>query len=429
MKRVVVAILLCICLLSATVYAVVPLAPIAAAAIGASLLTVLGTSNTKVALNPQGSFGYDGPDLTVPVAVYNQYMQASASIALGYLSNIPWNFKEAWNQGLIQAVPNWDSIIKEVFPSTIPNPQIGDILQQPFSCGGSSVLITRTETGGGYCDPHTNSNCPPATRCDLDGIVFYTETSRPYFLYYTYVKVFTKLTDNPVNYPPVVGPPGTLTDQQANALANKIAAAANSSPQNKEAAENMVKQNPGLLGQPASITSAQVQAYAQQAAQEAVAANIQAIQSALAADPTNVNIQLQLAAAQAEAAKLAADQIAKQADPEPSFPVPSSWYTGKCNPDNVASCIKYQQVLDATDALKATAPYQIPNFLLDCLDFIKGDGCTYPPTLTIDLFTRFTSSPLNIDLSPLESVITVMRFFFSLLCFVSTYKAVMYLFK
>lgn len=117
-------------------------------------------------------------------------------------------------------------------------------------------------------------------------------------------------------------------------------------------------------------------------------------------------------------------------DPEPNYPVPDTWYTKTCDlSKGLSSCINYQQILDATNSLKNTAAYQAPTFVLNCLDYVQGSGCEYPPSLSIDIFTRFSSVPLKIDLSPFQGVVSTMKFFFSLICFIMTYKSVMHLFK
>lgn len=115
---------------------------------------------------------------------------------------------------------------------------------------------------------------------------------------------------------------------------------------------------------------------------------------------------------------------------EPNFPVPESWYTPKNDLTKpLAQSVNYQQITSASAAWKETAPYQITSLVLNCLGYVSGSGCTYPPTLNIDLLSRFTSQPVKVDLSPFSSVVTIMKFFFSLLCLVATGKLVMNLFS
>lgn len=155
---------------------------------------------------------------------------------------------------------------------------------------------------------------------------------------------------------------------------------------------------------------------------------VDTLQDLLATKPEDVQFQTDILHA-IDKIQVTLDKLAEPEEPDPIINPPSTWYTGQCNSSNIASCINYQQIIDATESLKTTAPYQVPSFLLNCINMVKGEGCTYPPIITLDLFSKFTSSPFHLDLSPLESVVRVMRFFFSLLCFVVTYKSVMYLFK
>jgi hypothetical protein len=178
--------------------------------------------------------------------------------------------------------------------------------------------------------------------------------------------------------------------------------------------------NAALKANTAAVAQAVAQAAADIAAAnpDDAAAQIAATQAALEA------------AKAAEAAAEAANQPEPEPEPEPSYPVPSTWYTKTCDLSNgLDSCIDYQQVLNASHAFQSTAVYQFPNLILQCLGYVKGDGCEYPPKISIDLFTRFSAGPINIDLSPFESVVKVMKFFFSILCLVGTGKATMTLFE
>lgn len=139
-----------------------------------------------------------------------------------------------------------------------------------------------------------------------------------------------------------------------------------------------------------------------------------------------------------EQAKVAAQTAAQQEnevkedikEPEPNYPVPTSWYTPACDlSDGLSSCINYQQVLNASAAFQETALYQLPNLLLDCLGYVEGSGCEYPPKITVDLSSRFITDPMVLDMAPFDSVVKVMKFFFAILCIIGTGKAVMVLFS
>ena len=438
MKRFISVLILCFLVLSTSAQAFVQLAPIAAAAIGASLLTILGSSTTKVAINNNGSFGYDGPDLTVPVAVYNTYMQAGSSIALGYLTSVPYDMAEAYRLGLLQAEPEIVPTLNEILITPGPPPP-GAAIVGP---GGGHWRISSDWTNYSYrytwwinqqlANPSLifpgSSDIFWLSVGSMIARVDWSDKDQTYDAYHVWAAKVVNDEVSPI-YTPALPP--SITADQSQQISQALASKAAADSDTKDSLEKVVKNNPGLLGQPTVITPEQVQAYAQQAAQSAIDSNISAIQSALANDPSNVALQLQLAAAQAEAARHAAEQVKKQAEtpPEPNFPVPNSWYAPKCNKDNLAQCINYQQVIDASHSWANTAIYQIPNLILQCLGFVQGEGCTHPPSLTVDFLNRYTNSPLNIDLSPYVSVVNTIKFFLSILIFVGTGRLVMVLFQ
>ncbi|MBV5328096.1 MAG: cell envelope integrity protein TolA, partial [Chlorobium sp.] len=247
----------------------------------------------------------------------------------------------------------------------------------------------------------------------------------------TTIKYTATDTTKPPTFPPPLTLPEIIDPSQAHLVAEALAAAAAGSPTVRANIDNNVKARPDLLSSPAAITPEQVQQYAQDAAQKAIDERISELEAAVAANPTDTALASELSKAKAEEAIRNADQVAEQAEkpPEPNYPVPSSWYTPTCNIANgLASCINYQQVLDASSAFENTAPYQITNLVLECLGFIKGNGCTYPPTVSVAFPNYFTSAPITFDLSPFSSVVNIMKFFFSLLCMVATGKLVMNLF-
>ena len=181
-----------------------------------------------------------------------------------------------------------------------------------------------------------------------------------------------------------------------------------------------------------TLTQAEVNNWFKQNTAEVAQAAADAAAAAAAADPTNAA----LAQAARDAATAAAQAAENAANPteeppaEPNYPVPSTWYTKTCDlSKGLATCINYDQIRTATNSFNNTFIVQFPNLILDCLGYVEGDGCTYPPILTIDFHNRFSNEPIRIDMSPFESVANIMKFFFSLLCLLLTGKSVMYLFQ
>ncbi len=269
-----------------------------------------------------------------------------------------------------------------------------------------------------YYSPYDNN---PATGCsNLFRASLADTTDSP-----TMVPASTTTTDYPGIKNGLSAPPAALVKEIPNILKNMPstltepkgqASAADSAPPAITQAEidALLKANTAAVANAAAEAAAAVAA----ANHDDAAAQIAATQAALEA------------AKAAEAAAEAANQPEPEPDPEPSYPVPSTWYTKTCDLSNgLGSCIDYQQVLNASHAFQSTALYQFPNLILQCLGYVEGDGCEYPPKISVDLFTRFSNGPIKIDLSPFESVVKVMKFFFSILCLVGTGKATMTLFE
>lgn len=136
----------------------------------------------------------------------------------------------------------------------------------------------------------------------------------------------------------------------------------------------------------------------------------------------------EVAQAAAETAKAQEDEATD--DTYKTYSPPATWYTPDCDlSDGLSSCINYQQVLNASAAFQETALYQLPNLLLDCLGYVEGSGCEYPPKITVDFSSRFITDPMVLDMAPFDSVVKVMKFFFAILCIIGTGKAVMVLFS
>lgn len=209
----------------------------------------------------------------------------------------------------------------------------------------------------------------------------------------------------------------TIVNQVRNAIRNL--------PENQKIASDMAK--------PTQVPAQQATPITNQDLQNFYTANTTNIYNKYQDTVTNnVTVQGDVTNEQAKAAAELAEKQAQEIDKEtePSINVPSSFYTPICDlsQKSLSECLNYQQVLDASSAFQSTALYQLPNLILDCLGYVEGDGCTYPPTITIDFQNHFTSEPIVIDMAPFESVVQVMKFFFAILCIVATGKAVMVLF-
>jgi hypothetical protein len=116
---------------------------------------------------------------------------------------------------------------------------------------------------------------------------------------------------------------------------------------------------------------------------------------------------------------------------EPTYTSPDSWYTPTydLNSGTLGSYLNYQSLMDVTDSFEETAIYQLPNLLLQCIGYVEGSGCEYPPTASVDFRGSIINKVITLDFSPFASVVQIMKFFFSIICIVGTAKAVMALFS
>lgn len=204
------------------------------------------------------------------------------------------------------------------------------------------------------------------------------------------------------------------------------------------ASQKMTASDPVTAGELASLLNQNAANVAQSVAEQLAgssgltATEIAALQAATDAAKAAADVAKAAADVAADAADDAATEDTTEEPPEesePTYTPPSTWYTPTCNREDITSCIDYQQVIDATSSLKNTTIYQVPNLLLSCLGYVKGDGCEYPPKLEIDFHNAFSSEPISIDLTPFETVVAVLKFFFAVYFFIATYRLTMELFR
>lgn len=114
---------------------------------------------------------------------------------------------------------------------------------------------------------------------------------------------------------------------------------------------------------------------------------------------------------------------------EPSYPVPESWYTPVYNiSEGLVNALEYQQVFDAIGSFQETILFQAPNLILDAVKLVSGSTCVFPPVISIDLFGRFSSKNVTIDLSQVDTIVDIMKFFFSIMIIICTGRLIMQIF-
>lgn len=306
---------------SVSAWAILPaLAVFAPQLIGATLATVVvGSAVTKIAQSPAGTFVADTTTLKVPIVAYSTIVRAGVESAYGYATSIPWDFKTAWNNGMFEAVPAIQTIASATFPSTVLPPALGAVAASFTPCGPYAGVtkqrfLSRTVQHFGY----RAATSVPAPVCS-NGLNVHIENA--VLLYagaYEWDSVETRWTpatapDEVVNYPPPAGGvPETLTDMQAEQLAANLAAA-QSDIFIRDALQNAVAANPGLLSAPAvqgaAIPADAIPDLAVQVADAAKQQQIDTLKEAVLADPSNIPLQAELEKAIAEQAQQKADDI------------------------------------------------------------------------------------------------------------------------
>lgn len=384
-----------------------------------NLPTAIAQDNTRdYSLSSQG-------ELSAPVAAFTLAVVNGVQAAFGYLKDSIIDLKSAYDKNLLQSDPVIKDVIKDQ-DFDIPPPDQDQILQSP-STGKKFRITSAFSSSGSFGNPNPDApNRIPGTWLYVYSgyVIFYdfsnlNSSGLPLILSAT----IENLPGTPdVTYPPDL--PYSLSDPQSDQLAAALADLAASNNAVRESLDSVIKNSPSILDQPASITSSDLNRYAQQAVTDANQKLISDLQALVDANPGDTGLAAELAKAKADSDKDTANDIA------PSVASPGDFYTKKHDLSNgLASLINYQQVLDAVHAFDETFIVQTPTMLLNCLDYVEGEGCEYPPIVTIDFQNRFSSQPIVIDFAPFVTVANAMKFFFSILCIVMTYKSVMHLFR
>ena len=296
-----------------------------------------------------------------------------------------------------------------------------------FNNGGYPILLSDGSTA--YFNEASQSMIRQMNDPDYEGRVSYYAANFELTNLIPTVAPVPGFVDVPGLNDDVAPPPaGQVTNPQ---LANEIKDIIAHLPRAQVIASTSAPTAAGVADAPPALTAAEVQqALTDNAVATATAAS-QQIAANAAANPADVAAQNAALQAAAEAAKAQAEAAQQDSAPdEPDYPSPpSSWYTATCDRSGgIENCINYQQVIDATHSFQGTFIYQMPHLMLNCLDYVKGSGCEHPPKLQINMQNSLINKPIDIDLTPFSSVVSVMKFFFSLLCLVLTGKAVMVLF-
>ncbi len=310
--------------------AAIPLAVIGVAAIGAALSSVAVSNyqQTKVAINNNDDYKFDGSALTVPIVAYNTYVQASAQILLGYTADLVVDLETAYNQGLLSANSALLSVIESIWPPDDNNYAVGDKFTCPSTTGWSSTCYAySTLYDDSWLGNFSNSaaayvyyvsennrvlgNCASGAGKQVEfthGGVVYREGYK-YGFYYD-VLCLIQTSDEADQY----GPPPILGPADVPKLAQGLSGAAAADPNVRKELDKVIADNPSLVQSPPGITSQDVQRYAQEAAKKALEEYAATTAANAAANPNDVAAQNAAAEAAAELAKAEAEDLADQAD-------------------------------------------------------------------------------------------------------------------
>lgn len=383
---------------------------------------------TTFALNSSDSLNALGHLLTIPIYAYNPALGIASSFALGYAGQANLKVKELYNEGKITD-PALQALCDMIWPppsniGTIAASESGlagqkiDCTGHPQCGPGKVALLSFNYHGifGGY-STSTQPEIQPRTYWDSNqrfNVIWglHQLTTGGWAAHQS--RYSATIIDGSLDSSEI---PQQLSDSQASQLVDKIVEHQNE-PGVRDAVNNLIKNNPDHAQYPDNISYNDINNYYTTNNQTVNNEYISNLQNLVNQYPDNPQLQQELAKAQAEKEK------------EPHVDIPGSFYTPICDlsQKTLAECLNYQQVINASFDFQSTALYQFPNLILDCLGYVEGDGCTYPPTITIDFQNRFTSDPIVIDMAPFSPVVQVMKFFFSLLVLVATGKAVMVLF-
>lgn len=448
--------------------AIAPLVIYAAAALGATVLTM---GATHFALSKQNtSYNFDGNALVRPIIAYNNVLIGGANVALGKACSAILDIKKAYDEKKLQDYLNLNRAIQEYYPITF-TPELNDIVDYSNLLQQYQNILPGTQPESNYKCVAYSRNYPtysyPASNppwpngsswSTWDGETLIISVGNFVqempdgrgaweMLTWSYQPTTGTPTYDPENTSPPILPP-----ENASPLSEHIYNSIPSNPSLENELDELMKNNPSLFSFPDTlslpenpnsiedyppaqpITAGDLTAYSQQVNAEANQTLVDTLTDLVAANPTDTNLAAELAKAQADAAKDTAQELADNAPPpepeEPSYNLPGSWYSPICDSsEGFSSCINYQSLLTATDSWKDTAIYQVPNLIISCLGYVEGSGCTHPPVISVDFLSSYTGNPTIINLEPFETVVSIVKFFFSIICIVGTCKLIMNLYS
>lgn len=335
--------------------AVAPLAVLAPALVGATVMAIAGT---QIALNSDPSvpsWSNDGYALTRSMWAYNKVLQGGAQVLLGKGINGVLDLEQAYRKGLLQGKQKLNDVINQMFPPGTPYPDTSQYARpddifpdgvldsscQSYINQGKTLKPTRAV----YTQSNASSNAADAG--------FTVQCGPTFIAYYHSFDVRWKRTvlegywySEPATWPTEDGPPPLLAPAQVPELANRINNAMAADPDVSDELDDVIKANPGVvvpsesvsLPEPANdisdyppaqpVTNADVNQWAQGQSAAAQQDYIDSLQNLVDANPTNAELAAHLAEAQAEQAQQQADDVADTYNPISANPFEEAYNPG-----------------------------------------------------------------------------------------------------
>lgn len=342
--------------------AVAPLAVIAPALVGATVMAIAGT---QIALNSDlsmPSWTSDGYALKRSMWAYNKVMQGGSQVLLGKAINGVLDLEQAYRKGLLQGKQKLNDVINQMFPPGTPYPSTeqsglpSDIFPdgvmhsscqnyvnqgKSFRPTGPLVISTNYNNTSSGADAGFTVICQ-ATQISYYRFYIYNGYSNYY--YRDYINGYW--IDAPATWPTEDGPPPLLAPAQVPELANRINNAIAADPDVADELDDVIKANPGVvapsesvaLPEPANdisdyppaqpVTNADVNQWAQGQSAAAQQDYIDSLQDLVDANPTNAELAAQLAEALAEQAQQQADDVADTYNPISANPFEEAYNPG-----------------------------------------------------------------------------------------------------
>lgn len=330
------------------VRAVAPLALLAPAAIGATVIAIAGTQYALKGDHSGSSYQTDGRNLTVPLVAYKKLAVQGGEILLGKTVTALLDAKKAFDDNVLQGYTALSGLIDNYFGADQPaNIVPGTSVLGPLgTCGATSSRVITGCTAYNYTIWADQASTLCQSQCSINSAgdsCFSASGSKLIRFgaggvgdggraYLKFSECGTNWTDQPENYPPP-GVPDILPPEDVPGLADKFAEAAPINPDVKKDLDDLLKDHPeywpfantpAVLPEPNNdisdyppaqpITAADVKQWAQ--GQSAVAQQdyIDTLQDLVAANPTDTGLASELAKALAELAQQQAEDIEEAAD-------------------------------------------------------------------------------------------------------------------